>query len=74
MDKCPMSMNADQCAIKGDFCILREICSHNQRNRFMPRFKMLLCRSDCSHFEDEPAIQSCYSQNLMDIFFLWIRE
>ncbi len=23
---------------------------------------MLLCRCDCSYFEDEPAIQSCYSQ------------
>ncbi len=33
-----------------------------QRNRFMPRFKMLLCRCDCSYFEDEPAIQSCYSR------------
>ncbi len=38
------------------------LASLNQRNRFMPRFKMLLCRCDCSYFEDEPAIQSCDSR------------
>ncbi len=32
-----------------------------QRNIFVPGFKMLQCRCDCSYFEDEPAIQSCYA-------------
>ena len=31
----------------------------------VPGLKMLLCRCDCSYFEDEPAIQSCYSQQNM---------
>ena len=38
----------------------------NQRNRFVPGFKMLQCLCDCSYFEDEPADQSCYShQNML---------